>query len=328
MKFYNKNKKYIIIFLSIIFLYGIYPYIIYLINPKINLEDVPLGKFHYKYLHGNEGFDIFNSIVYLLLNIIIIYEIIIYPKLNKITKTILIVIILYIYTLILYPLLTLYNQYLKLYYKNSPFIHNVNKEFNNNLLLEKNFSTYNKELHNYMNKYSVIDCIHDNVPAFMIGKSEENCWRVLHIKTIGEFKDDFKDVCPELYKILNEKRVYNAFLSILDPNVNIPIHVGYSKMFLRYHLGIEIPSFNGKKPFIVCGNEKYEWSEGKGIIFDDIYPHYVENPTPKRRIVLYIDLIREDLVDNKLNDILLYIIGKNYILNQYNKKQHEQKKII
>jgi aspartate beta-hydroxylase len=326
--YYENNKIYIIIILSIIFLYGMYPYILYIINPKINLEDMPFGKFFIDNFHGNNRFDLFIGIIYLLLNIILIYEIYKYNNFCKTTKIILITIIIYFYTLILYPLLALYNQYLALFYNNPPFIDNINNEYSDNLLLETNFDIYNNELHNYMNKYDNITCIHDSVPGFIIGKTDEKCWRVLHIKTIGKFKDDFKFICPELYKILDNKRVYNAFLSILDPYVNIPIHTGYCGMFLRYHIGIDIPEYENKKPFIVCGGQKYQWQNGKGVIFDDMYPHYVENPTPYKRIVLYIDLIRNDLIDNTFNDIILYIISSNYIINQYNNKQHQQKKII
>ena len=37
-----------------------------------------------------------------------------------------------------------------------------------------------------------------------------------------------------------------------------------------------------------------------------MYPHYVENPCNGQRVVLYIDLIRKDLV-NKIVKILSYL---------------------
>ena len=72
--------------------------------------------------------------------------------------------IIYFYTLILFPLLALYNQYLHIFYDNPPFIEDINNEYEDNLLLENNFDIYNKELHDYMNKYDNIDCIHNSVP--------------------------------------------------------------------------------------------------------------------------------------------------------------------
>lgn len=97
---------------------------------------------------------------------------------------------------------------------------------------------------------------------------------------------------------------------------------------MRYHLGITIPEENGKKPYIVCGGEKYEWIEGKGVIFDDMFIHYVNNPTNKQRIVLYLDIKR-----NNLSDFQNYIVslGNTYISNSYVntviKNQHVQTKI-
>ena len=83
--------------------------------------------------------------------------------------------------------------------------------------------------------------------------------------------------------------------SILDPDVNIPPHYGYYKGYLRYHLGIIIPQEEGKSPFIVCGGEKYYWKNGEGVMFDDMYLHYVENPTSKMRVVLFIDVLRKNV---------------------------------
>lgn len=58
-----------------------------------------------------------------------------------------------------------------------------------------------------------------------------------------------------------------------------------------------------------------------------MYPHYVENPTPYRRIVLYVDLIRKDLVNDFFNNIIINMTSSNYFLNRVNKLQHQQRAI-
>ena len=325
--FYEKYKKEIFIILVLMNLFFIYPYLINTIYPKKNFDELPLGKLYIKYIHGSEMSDNIFGLVYLLLNVMILYEIYKKDDLSKTSKIIILCSILYIYTVVLVPLLSLYNIYLKLYYNNPAYIEDVNKEFEKNAIIENNFELYHDELMRFMSLYDKIDCIHDNVPGFVIGKSADKCWRVLHIMTARKFIPNFEKICPELYKILKDKRVYNAFLSILDGKVNIPIHTGYSRALLRYHVGIVIPNENGKKSYIVCNNIKYEWSRGKGVIFDDMYPHYVENPCNSQRIVLYIDLIRKDLVESPINNLIASIAEKNYIIQEYNKKQHVQKEL-
>lgn len=321
------KKHMIMIVLSIIFIYGILPYILNYIIPKFNYSETKLGKFHKKYITILEEYHTINGFITLILFGMIIHEIYIIDKLKLHTKLILIGLIICIYIMILFPLLHVYNFYLKLFYSNPPFIKDVNSEYANNIILEKNYPLYKKELYAYMNKIGNINCLHNTLPGFVIANNDEKCWRVLYIKTLGNFKLGFKETCPELYKILDDDRVSNAFISILDPNVNISKHIGYSRSFLRYHLGIDIPEYNGLKPFIVCGNEKYEWSNGKGVIFDDMYQHYVENPTPYQRVVLYLDLYRKDLVHNPVDNLITKISQNNIFVRDFTKKEHQQTKL-
>jgi len=163
---------------------------------------------------------------------------------------------------------------------------------------------------------------------FFIGDTKKNCWRAIYIKVLDKYKiPDFKTLCPNLFKIIDKPYVSNAFLSILDGNVDIPEHSGYYKGYLRYHLGYIIPEYKNKKPFIVCGGEKYEWKEGKGVLFDDMYLHYVKNETPYRRVVLYLDIIRPELRNSIVAKYVKDIMATNYFVNQLDKSQHFQKSL-
>jgi len=134
-------------------------------------------------------------------------------------------------------------------------------------------------------------CIHENIPGFIISNpNEKHCWRTLILKKQGVFTENIKNF-PEMKSVLTDASIQNAMFSILDPRVNIPPHIGYYKGYLRYHLGVEIPD----GPFIVCGGQKYYWKNCEGVLFDDMFLHYVENPTSSRRVVLYIDVKRKDI---------------------------------
>jgi len=255
--FYEKYRKQIFIILILMNLFFIYPYLMNTMFPKTYFEDLPFGKFYLNYIHGSEFSDKIFAFSYLFLNLMVIYEIYKREDLSMTTKLVIYCLIIYLYTLILIPLIYLYNFYLNMFYNNPAYIEDINGEFEKNIILENNFEVYHDELMKFMKSKEKINCIHEEVPGFIINKTENKCWRLLHIKTANTFIPKFDMICPELYKLLDDNRIYNVFLSILDGKVNIPIHTGYSRSFLRYHIGVTIPIEDNKKPFIVCNNIKY-----------------------------------------------------------------------
>jgi hypothetical protein len=58
-----------------------------------------------------------------------------------------------------------------------------------------------------------------------------------------------------------------------------------------------------------------------------MYVHYVENPTPYRRVVLYIDLIRPELIDDSYTNFLVNMLNNNIVIKRYNKNQHNSKSL-
>ena len=233
-------------------------------------------------------------------------------KLDKKYKLIIIGLLLLISYLAIYPLLQIGNAIFTLTFKNKPFIDDYYNYYPNAIKLENNYKLIKNEfLQNYKDKP---ECLHENIQGFQISTgSKEKCWRTIILKKQGKFTDISKSY-PLLSKLLSDNLVHNAVFSILDGNVNIPPHTGYYKGYLRYHLGIIIPKENDKSPFIVCGGQKYYWENGKGVLFDDMFLHYVENPTNSTRVVLYLDILRNDVPPCILP---LYNFFNSYIENHY-----------
>jgi aspartyl/asparaginyl beta-hydroxylase (cupin superfamily) len=149
------------------------------------------------------------------------------------------------------------------------------------------------------------------------------------LKKYGKIVDGIvNDKFPTTINLLKDDQIHNAFFSILDPGVEIPPHTGYYKGYLRYHLGVKIPN-GDEKAYIVCGGEKYTWKEKEGVLFDDMYLHYVKNPTKKQRVVLYLDVKRKS--DNKfvnfINDVCISLMENSPVLKMFLKNQHTQKEI-
>ena len=153
------------------------------------------------------------------------------------------------------------------------------------------------------------------------------------MKRAGITVENIVQYFPNTTELLKDEQIHNAFFSILDPGVEIPPHVGYYKGYLRYHMGIVIPNNEtdrtDDKAYIVCDGEKYIWKEGEGVVFDDMYLHYVKNATNQTRVVLYLDIKRKStsyFVD-KINDIGIFLIENSIIFKIFLKNQHSQNKI-
>jgi beta-hydroxylase len=232
------------------------------------------------------------------------------------------------------PLINIITLFLSLIYKNPPFITDYHDIFPSSIDIEENSNIIINEFKSYTKNHKP-DCIRKTNPGFKIENNsrDDNCWRALYLKKIGKIDDNMAQYFPNTIELLKDKQIHNAFFSILDPGVEIPPHAGYYKGYLRYHMGVIIPN-NGTgaiddKAYIVCGGEKYIWKEGHGIVFDDLYLHYVKNPTNQMRVVLYLDIKREDesYFVNKLNDIGIHLIEKSIVFNIFLKNQHSQNKI-
>ena len=171
-------------------------------------------------------------------------------------------------------------------------------------------------------------CIHDTNPGFNIGRSAPLCWRAVHLKRLDRVVHPRLSEYPLLADIVADPSVYNAFFSILDPGVSIPAHTGYSKSFLRYHLGVRVPSRGSCRysspPFIAVGAERHEWKEGAGVVFDDMFVHYVENHCSEERVVLYLDL-RRDLhgLTRRIDEAVMAYIGAHPVMRAILDDQHK-----
>jgi hypothetical protein len=312
------------------------PYAITIGFPNICYGCTDLGKLHQE-LNNKFGFSYFNFLAMLLLFLYLIYLTSV-SKLSSVVKFIVIVACLLFIWLPVMPIINLFSLFLCACYRNPPFIKDYRGEFPASASIEGGADKIIAEYHKYM-ALNFADCVNKSNPGFRIeNRTEEaaaadNCWRSIYIKRAGIFSDDMVAHFPETMRLLGDAQIHNAIFSILDPGVEIPPHVGYYKGYLRYHLGVEIPydsaSDDSNKAFIVCGDEKYVWRQGAGVVFDDLYLHYVKNPSNRRRVVLYLDVIRKS--DNPIvaavNKVGIKLIETSPMLKIFLTNQHKQNKI-
>jgi beta-hydroxylase len=125
------------------------------------------------------------------------------------------------------------------------------------------------------------------------GGDGDKQWRIQLIKMLDVYAKDIESQLPNLCKSLDQSpEIVSCVLSVLDPGVKIPMHVGYYKGLMRYMLPITVPK-DRDNIWLNVNGLKYTWTEGDGILWDDTYPHAVYNRTNEKRIVLYMDVLRE-----------------------------------
>lgn len=329
----NDNLQKLLIGLIILFTTAILPIFIVLFVPSFNLGGSNLGMI-ITYLNDKCYLSEFGWMSYLLFFIIMAYLSFtqIEDPYKKIGGIILCIFLIYI---LAFPIITLINIILICNINNPPFITNISNNFPDNDKLEMSYLDIKNEYNNYDKLYQ-IECIRKSNPGLgpiEKSKKDDNCWRAVYLKKIGKILPEMEQFFPKTINLIKSNQIHNAFFSILDPNVEITPHTGYFKGYLRYHLGIIIPSSldennNKLSPYIICGGEEYKWTEGKGVLFDDMYLHYVKNPTNQTRVVLYLDVKRINLniVLQEIVDYSSSFIENSYVLQKFIKNQHMQVK--
>lgn len=129
-------------------------------------------------------------------------------------------------------------------------------------------------------------------------------WRILNIKVGEEYSKIAKTHFPHLVKLLKKvPEIKSCIISVLQPGIKIPIHVGYYKGIMRYMIPTHVPT-DRNKVFLCVNGKKYKWTEGKGVLWDDTFLHKVYNNTNENRVVIYMDVVRplDSPLANQLNN--------------------------
>ena len=96
---------------------------------------------------------------------------------------------------------------------------------------------------------------------------------------------------------------------------------------MRYMIPIIVPK-DRDNVFLCVNEKKYNWTEGKGVLWDDNYPHKVYNNTKEMRVVIYMDVIRPLCgIANYLNKQFINLICNSKIIKDEIKNTEIQIKI-
>ena len=151
---------------------------------------------------------------------------------------------------------------------------------------------------------------------------QKDAWRVFYLMEEGVWDTTNCNQCPILTSLLQNNlrgklcdcSFGYAYFSRLQPGAQIAPHFGPTNFKLRLQLPLLLPSqrsavmsdtdvefFSGC--FIQCGGARREYHQGKAMIFDDSFSHFVVNQSTNDRVVLIVDIWHPQLTSSAISVI-------------------------
>lgn len=123
-----------------------------------------------------------------------------------------------------------------------------------------------------------------------IGGEDMKNWTTIPLRLFGRDAPQYMEMCPITSAILSgHPEIRSCLFSIMEPGKEILPHHGPYDGLLRYQLALDIPS---GECYLHVGGEKYYWTPGESVMFDEANLHGAVNFTQHSRMVLLIDLER------------------------------------
>jgi beta-hydroxylase len=181
----------------------------------------------------------------------------------------------------------------------------INKimKFTDKVIKNNNFEKIKQEVDYMLNKTNSgnnLPMTHDSYGGenqyigsdIKVVQGVKRAWRLLNVKVGDLYSEDALQHFPVLVSLLNNlPEVQSCMISVLEPGIQIPIHVGYYKGIMRYMIPTHIPK-DRENVYLCVNGTKYHWKEGEGVLWDDTYPHKVYNNTNEVRVLIYMDVAR------------------------------------
>jgi hypothetical protein len=179
-------------------------------------------------------------------------------------------------------------------------------------ILKENWTVIRDEVLNYENSYGNLSGTSVKSPADVTG-----AWTVKYLKSFDRVNYENQKAFPKTTAIVNSiKNSVFASISILSPNTEIKPHYGDTNGIVRVHLALIIP-----EPYPKCAirvnEEEMGWKEGELISFINVQKHEVWNRTNRRRYVLMVDIVPNELASIR-NEICYKGLGSQSFIYLYN----------
>lgn len=182
------------------------------------------------------------------------------------------------------------DKYFRLWIRNEPILDKA-KLFPQAQEFEATWQQIRQEVGQYLEKKW------QNVPEFSqvdahqydIANTDSHKWKTAIVKMYGVYMNE--SISPTLVTLVrqNDMTISSALISCMEAGKDVPIHKGPNKGVMRYHLPLFVSSGDC---FLTIDGQRVDLTEGKGLLWDDAYPHGASNFTSSTRVVLLLDVKR------------------------------------
>jgi beta-hydroxylase len=116
-------------------------------------------------------------------------------------------------------------------------------------------------------------------------------WTRFYLKWYGDNLPSARSSCPHTVRLLaGIPSIKAAMFASLPPGSRLVRHRDPYAGSFRYHLGLLTP--NSPDCYIEVDGQRYHWTDGSAVIFDETFIHHAENKTDHQRIILFCDVER------------------------------------
>jgi ornithine lipid ester-linked acyl 2-hydroxylase len=201
------------------------------------------------------------------------------------------------------PLLAIpYSLFLAIFAESAPYM-DPKVHFPRSHKLKENWKQIRAELEQLMAGESPVPTLEqvDQVQR-LFSQRDGIPWRTFFLKAFDNWVPGNCKKTPFTYSLFKDlPEVTTIMFSIMEPGKHIPGHRGIFKGILRYHLGLVIPEEGAC--FLDVKGQKYYWKEGEDVMFDDTYYHEAWNNSAKTRVVLFVDVKRNQSLPHWLRSV-------------------------
>lgn len=163
----------------------------------------------------------------------------------------------------------------------------------------KNWLTLREEALQLTNELDRVPKFHELMPEqYSLSAHGEKEWRMFVLRAYGLDIQENLSKCPKLRELVSANpAIKSASLSFLAPGKKVPTHTGPFRGITPFYMGLEVPVDESGQPGVVLtiDDKAFRLGNGDALLWDDTYPHSVENNTDQWRIALLLDVYRANM---------------------------------
>ena len=162
-----------------------------------------------------------------------------------------------------------------------------------------NWQTIREEVLQLFDDIEAVPRFHELMPEqYKLSSHGEKEWRMFVLRAYSLDINENMQRCPALARLVRANdSIKSASVSFLAPGKKVPTHTGPFRGITRFYMGIEVPLDENGKPGVTLtiDEQSYQLGNGEALLWDDTYPHSVENNTEQWRVALLLDVYRANM---------------------------------